>query len=1389
MGVLISTRFRQHGRRRPWPALALAVLWLSGLPASQAADPVFVHKIIDRNNPPNPHCKTVGDIDGDGFPDALAASSSDFQDGIFWYRYPEWSKHNIARGSYSTDMQVGDVDGDGDLDVVIPKGAHYGASVWWYENPRPEGDPATTAWTEHEIGEAPAHDVEVGDLDNDGKLDVVVRSGEMTLYLQREAGAWEQVPVSTRPREGTALGDVDRDGDLDIVINGYWLENPLPRGAPEAGGWREHPFAGGWPDATGVTLADINTDGLVDIVLAPSESAPGKLSWYEAPPDPAGGVWVEHVIDPTVEYLHTFKAGDIDRDGDLDLATAEMHQGTPPREVSVYYNDGAGLHWHQQVVATTGSHNLRLADIDHDGDLDIFGANHNNAAETGAPVEYWSNELNPGISIDNWARHVIDEDRPWPAVFLTAEDLDRDGWKDIVAGAWWYRNPGAPDRPWERRAVGSRFRNYAAAWDIDRDGDIDLLGTEGKGFENNPRLVWARNDGGSFTVFPGIGIGGGDFLQGVAVTRLGPQAPLNVILSWHQAKAGVEALTVPPLPGAEPWPIRLLSQVSEGEEVSDADIDRDGDIDLLLGTKWLRNSGNGTFSVLSLASNAGLPDRSELADVNRDGRLDAVVGFEKSDPWGKLAWYEQPADAGSAWAEHVVGYSDRPMSLDVGDLDGDGDVDIVVGEHSREKPNAARLLLYENADGAGGRWIEHLLFTGDEHHDGTQLTDIDNDGDLDIISIGYTHPRVLVYENLNHPRAAVASQLVISEVTVKVSFESVRFTWITNRPATSQVRYGPDAALESFSPLDAALRTAHEVTISGLGCGRTYYFSLLAVDQAGAGVASPPATFRTAACLAGGPVSDGFHFGVAAPGLWTFLDPRADSSFSVRDGALEITVPAGRSHDVWTTGNHAARLVQVVPDADFSVVARFDSVVAKQYQMQGILVEQDAENFVRLDAYHDGAGAKVLVAALSGLNPVFAERRTLPAGGPIWFRLERRGRRWAASWSMDGETFTLLAAFTHSMEVQLIGPFAANHGRPEEASPAFTARVASFLNTAAGEGGPAGASPVQITSVRAETSRYSAQVSWKTSEPAGSRVLYGKTRRYDWVTPLDINPRRAHAVALAGLECSTRYHFRVVAVGSGGGPSVARDRRFTTTNCPPAPVSDEFNVGSVKPQWAFVNPVGDGSYSVEAGQLELFVPGGLDHDIWVDGDAAVRLMQPAGDLDLEVEAGFHSPVAAQYQIQGILVEQDPLDFLRIDMHHNGDGPEAFVAAFTGGQPVLEQRMGLPAGAACSRVNVQRKGDSWRVEYWSATGVLLALFEIHHELAMKRIGLFSGNEGASGNPAPEFVSRIDYFRVVRQTSRGDLYFRMPPAVPEAARRVRTIVPDNSIISRPAPSSGR
>jgi hypothetical protein len=115
----LVTKLRAESLRSSSRARAALLLALTCVSTASAADIPFTHFVIDPANPHNPYNKAVGDIDGDGFPDALVASST--TEGLYWYQYPTWAKHAIrSTGGWEDDMQTGDVDADGDLDVIIP---------------------------------------------------------------------------------------------------------------------------------------------------------------------------------------------------------------------------------------------------------------------------------------------------------------------------------------------------------------------------------------------------------------------------------------------------------------------------------------------------------------------------------------------------------------------------------------------------------------------------------------------------------------------------------------------------------------------------------------------------------------------------------------------------------------------------------------------------------------------------------------------------------------------------------------------------------------------------------------------------------------------------------------------------------------------------------------------------------------------------------------------------------------------------------------------------------------------------------------------------------------------------------------------------------------------
>jgi len=687
------------------------------------------------------------DVDKDGVNDFVIGSRQ-AGPAMVWYRRNAsgWTKYVIDNATLSIEAggAFGDIDRDGDLDVVMG-GDYQSNKVWWWENPYPNYD-LDTPWMRREIknsGSNKHHDQIFGDFDGDGQAELVFwNQGAKKLFIAdipsdpKNTQPWPYTEIyawsAGSEHEGLAKADINGDGKMDIVGGGRWFEHN--------GGMSYTPYVidNGQTFARAAT-GQLKAGGRAEVVFVAGDGV-GRLKWYEW----TGSAWVSHdLLGFDVDHGHSLEVADFEGDGNLDIFCAEMRldRSNADAKMWLFLGDGTGNFTQTELATGYGNHESKVGDLDGDGDLDILGKPYNWDTPR---VDIWLNNINP--LLDRWQRHVVDANKPWRAIFITSADVDGDAQQDIITGGWWYKNPGSPGGAWTRNTIGSPLNNMAAVYDFDGDGDMDVLGTQGKGSESNPNFVWARNDGsGAFTILDNIESGDGDFLQGVAVERFQDGGDLEVALSWHIAGKGVQRLAVPSNPSSGTWTRDQISPTSQDEALSAGDIDGDGDDDLLLGTKWLRNDGS-SWNPFTLNGTSGDPDRNRLADINGDGRLDAVVGFEAISKLGKLAWYEQGSSATSEWTEHVIANVVGPMSLDVADVDRDGDWDVVVGEHNLSDPSSAKLYVFEN-DGQGTTWTEHVVYMGDEHHDGAQVVDIDGDGDLDIISIGWSHDRVLLYMN------------------------------------------------------------------------------------------------------------------------------------------------------------------------------------------------------------------------------------------------------------------------------------------------------------------------------------------------------------------------------------------------------------------------------------------------------------------------------------------------------------------------------------------------------------------------------------------------------------------------------------------------------------------
>jgi hypothetical protein len=365
------------------------ILFLCVLAAGTRGQTVpFAQQVIDPAN--SGDCKALGDIDGDGKADPIIGGSS-----LCWYESGAGFAKHIIRADpvysqFTTDIQAVDVDGDGDIDIVIGDGSGDG-NILWFENPRinpPAGmgnDPRDGSnWVMHIIGTHgdTVHDIEVADLDNDGKLDVVTSGHNFThVWKQVNGDTWIDIDLSAMAGAGVFLGDIDRDGFKDIATPWGWIKNPQDL---VNGEWVFYPID---QAITGdeCLLVDLDGDGRLDLVTCDAHSR-ADFVWFQQPLDPTSSEWSKQLIDPSMGAHHP-EAADFNHDGRMDILA-----GLELEDLSIYINlGGSPPTFQKQQLAQCCGHNARVGDINGDGLPDILACGYIG----NPPVEVFINALPP----------------------------------------------------------------------------------------------------------------------------------------------------------------------------------------------------------------------------------------------------------------------------------------------------------------------------------------------------------------------------------------------------------------------------------------------------------------------------------------------------------------------------------------------------------------------------------------------------------------------------------------------------------------------------------------------------------------------------------------------------------------------------------------------------------------------------------------------------------------------------------------------------------------------------------------------------------------------------------------------------------------------------------
>ena len=180
----------------------------------------------------------------------------------------------------------------------------------------------------------------------------------------------------------------------------------------------------------------------------------------------------------------------------------------------------------------------------------------------------------------------------------------------------------------------------------------------------------------------------------------------------------------------------------EQKGIGIGDIDGDGHLDVVLSkgvgqtqVEWWRNPGDGSPHWIRhlIGNTINMAKMIEVADVNGDGRPDVVATDSEAEDC-HLFWFEAPSDPiKGEWVRHEIDHGYAGLdSLSVADMNRDGRPDVVIGETKGQH----RLAVYENVNG-GQFWKEHLIDQGKESHNGARAVDLDGDGRIDIVSIAY----------------------------------------------------------------------------------------------------------------------------------------------------------------------------------------------------------------------------------------------------------------------------------------------------------------------------------------------------------------------------------------------------------------------------------------------------------------------------------------------------------------------------------------------------------------------------------------------------------------------------------------------------------------------------